>query len=148
MRILRIYKTGGESWVSSRALLGAMKADEKVKIVRHHPNVDVGDAIAPAVLGLKIDLYNTTIQAIVTMLWSWIIALFILWSPIFHAMLPEVRGAIWIGAGICVLIAVISLVRAEMDKMVIETYLEMPVVWQVEEGPTMLPPVVAWRKGE
>jgi len=143
--ILRVYKIDDKSWVSPGALLVAMKTDDKIKVVKHHPDVNIEVAVFSALKELRRNINKVIEQTIVTMLWSWTIALLILWPPIFHAMLPEASGAIWIGAGICMLISWMVFVRAQLDRRRVDRHYMGPRLWVLEDGPTLLPPVVAWR---
>lgn len=146
--ILRIYKAGDTSWVSPGALLEAIKADDNVKVVKHHPDANLKIAITNASIELRQASLRDRIQAIAVMIWSWVIAGLIAWPPIHYAMLPEARGAVWFGAAVCGIIAFISFWRTQRICILLDEYdLDM---WDldIETGPTLLPPVVAWRKNE
>lgn len=145
---LRIYKIGTNSRVSSGALLAAIKTKKQVTIVRHHPDVNVDDAIAPAVLGIRIKLHNDKVRAMATLLWSLVIGLTIPWPPIFYAMAPEVRGAIWIGTGLCFLSALVLYGRSILDGLATTRFLAEDKRWPVVDGPTRLPSNLAWREGD
>jgi len=145
--ILRIYKAGDRSWVSPGALLDAIRADDNVKVVKHHPDAKLKVAITNASIELRRIFRRNKIRAVAVMMWSWVIAGVIAWPPIFYAMSPEARGAVWIGAGVCGLIAFVSFWRLQRKTILLNNY-DLDI-WDltVEQGPILLPPVVAWREG-
>lgn len=145
MTILRVYKAGEMSWVSPGALLAALQdKDAKLTFVRHHRDAETGLATTKAIIKLRKDFRENKLRAVAVLLWSLVPALLILWPPIFYTMAPEVRGAVWVGAGVCGLIGIMSFIRAVLG---FRTTRDIRIEdWVIEDGPTMLPPAIAWRE--